>query len=245
MAGKTRTAGVGLMLANFAAVIEKYGMLYLQGLGMTVQLTVLSLVLGFVLSWPLALGLLSPQKLARWPCRCFVYYITGTPLLTQLFLVYFGLGQFEAIRESIWWPILREPYWCALLAFSLNTAAYSAEIFRGAMANTAIGEVEAGYACGLSRWQILRRVITPSSFRRALPAYGNEMIFLMHGTSLASVITLLDLTGAARVAARGTFAFSESYFVAIFLYMALTGGLVLMVRYTERRLLAHLRPQAV
>jgi ABC-type arginine/histidine transport system permease subunit len=161
-------------------------------------------------------------------------------MLTQLFLVYFGLGQFEMVRESVLWPVLREPYWCALIAFSLNTAAYSAEIFRGAMANTATGEIDAARAFGMDGLRLWWRILAPSAFRRALPAYGNELIFLMHSTSLASIITLLDLTGAARESARGTFAFSESYFIAIALYMMLTGSIVLAVRFAEQRLLAHL-----
>lgn len=230
------------MIDNFATILEKYGALYLEGLAMTVHLTVLVLAIGFVMAWPLALALLSPSRLMRWPARAFVYYKTGTPLLVQLFLVYFGLGQFEAVRESPLWVVLREPYWCALIAFSLNTAAYSAEIFAGAIRNTSVGEVEAARAMGISRARVMWRLAMPSAFRRALPTYGNEIIFLMHATSLASVITLLDLTGAARVAARGTFAFTESYLVAIVLYMALTALLTGMVKAAERRLLAHLRP---
>lgn len=204
------------MLDSFTLILQKYGTLYLTGLSMTVQLTVLSLLIGFFIAWPLALMLMARQRPhIYWPARSFVYYMTGTPMLTQLFLVYFGLGQFEMVRESVLWPVLREPYWCALIAFSLNTAAYSAEIFRGAMANTATGEIDAARAFGMDGLRLWWRILAPSAFRRALPAYGNELIFLMHSTSLASIITLLDLTGAARESARGTFAFSESYFIAI------------------------------
>ena len=131
-----------------------------------------------------------------------------------------------------------------MLAFSFNTAGYTAQIFGGAIRNTNRGEIEAARACGMSEWQLFSRIVAPSAFRRAIPAYGNEIIFLMHGSSLASVVTLLDLTGAARVAARGTFAFSESYLVAIILYMSLTGILVMAFRFTERRLLVHLQPAA-
>lgn len=231
------------MIENFSVIIEKYGMLYVQGLGMTLQLTLFSLVIGFVFAWPLAVALLAKRRW-RLPARALVYYATGTPLLVQLFLVYFGLGQFEAVRESFLWPVLREAYWCALIAFAINTAAYSAEIFNGALRNTPKGEVEAAVAAGMSDVQIFARIAAPSAFRRALPAYGNEVIFLMHGSSLASVVTLLDLTGAARVAARGTFAFSESYLIAIVMYMALTGLLVAAFKFAEKRLLVHLRPAA-
>ena len=233
------------MIENFANVLQKYGALYLQGLALTAELTALSLAAGFLLAWPLAVALNARRRATRLPARGFVYVITGTPLLVQLFLVYFGLGQFEAVRESALWTLLGEPYWCALLAFSLNTAAYSAEIFGGAIRNAPVGEAEAAKSFGMSDMQIFARIAAPSAFRRALPAYGNEMIFLMHGTSLASVVTILDLTGAARVAARGTFAFSESYLVAIILYMALTALLAGAVKFGERRMLAHLRPAAV
>lgn len=230
------------MMENFGRILGEYGELYLQGLVLTLELSALSLAIGFVLSWPLAVALHSGIRTMRVPARGFVYVMTGTPLLVQLFLVYFGLGQFEAVRESFLWPMLREPYWCALIAFSLNTAAYSAEIFGGALRNNPKGEIEAARSFGMSGGQIFARIAAPSAFRRALPAYGNEMIFLMHGTSLASVVTILDLTGAARVAARGTFAFSESYLIAIVLYMSLTALLVAAVKFAEKVMLAHLRP---
>lgn len=229
------------MTENFARIFEKYAELYWEGLLLTIELTALSLAAGFLLSWPLALALLSRRRAARWPARALVYYATGTPLLVQLFLVYFGFGQFEAVRESPLWVVLREPYWCALLAFSLNTAAYSAVIFSGAIKNAPPGEEEAARSCGLGKIHTLALVVCPLAFRRALPAYGNEIIFLLHGSSLASIVTLLDLTGAARVAARGTFAFSESYLIAIVLYMALTGVLVAAAKFAEAKLTASLR----
>ena len=232
-------------MESYQLILTKYGELYLQGLGMTLQLTALSLAVGFVFAWPMAVALNSKSRTWRWPVRIFVYYATGTPLLVQLFMVYFGLGQFEAVRESVLWTLLREPYWCALLAFSLNTAAYSAEIFSGALRNTAAGEIEAAHAYGLGEWQVFFRIAAPSAMRRALPAYGNEIIFLMHGSSLASIITLLDLTGAARVAARGTFAFSESYLIAIAMYMGITAVLVGSFKLAENHFLAHLRPMSL
>ena len=229
------------MIENFSQVLQKYGGLYWEGFLLTVELTGLSLAAGFILSWPLALALLSRRRAARLPARALVYYATGTPLLVQLFLVYFGFGQFEAVRESPLWVVLREPYWCALIAFSLNTAAYSAVIFSGAIKNAPPGEEEAARSCGLGRLHALALVVCPLAFRRALPAYGNEVIFLLHGSSLASIVTLLDLTGAARVAARGTFAFTESYIIAIVLYMALTGVLVSAVKICENKITSHLR----
>ncbi len=229
----------------FAHILQKYGALYWQGLLMTVELTALSLAAGFVLAWPLAVALHSRRRLARIPARGFVYIMTGTPLLVQLFLVYYGTGQFEAVRESALWHYLREPYWCALAAFSLNTAAYSAEIFGGAIRNTAPGEIEAAKGMGMGGMQIFTRIVAPSAFRRALPAYGNEMIFLMHGTSLASVVTILDLTAAARETAYRTLANSEALLVAAVLYMGLTALLACGVKFGEKRMLAHLRPATI
>ena len=231
------------MLDGFAAVLSQYGGDYLAGLRVTVELTALSLAVGFVLSWPIAMARAARRpRAAALLARGFTYFMTGTPMLVQLFLVYYGLAQFAAVRESAAWAVLREPYWCALIVFSLNTAAYSAEIFRGALEGENRGEVEAAMAFGIRPWRIMLFLRIPSAFRRALPAYGNEMIFLLHGSAIASVVTILDLTGAARVAARGTFAFTESYLVALVLYMAVAGTIVLFVRLLERKLMRHTAP---
>ena len=231
------------MLEGFAAALSQHGGDYLAGMLTTIELSALSLAVGFVLAWPIAVA-----RAARRPAalavlaRAFTYFMTGTPMLVQLFLVYYGLAQFAAVRESAAWAVLREPYWCALIVFSLNTAAYSAEIFRGALEGENRGETEAARAFGIPEWRVLLFLRIPSAFRRALPAYGNEMIFLLHGSAIASVVTILDLTGAARVAARGTFAFTESYLIALVLYMAIAGTIVLFVRILENRLMRHLRP---
>ena len=229
------------MTENFAAIIGKFGDLYWQGLLLTLQLSALSLLGGFFLAWFLALVLWGGGRMLKLPVRVFIYFMTGTPLLVQLFLVYYGLAQFEAVRESIFWKLLREPYWCALLVFSLNTAAYSARIFYGAMCETDRGEWEAALAFGLPPHKRLMRIVIPDAWRRALPAFGNEMIFLMHGSSVASIITLLDLTGAARTAARGTFHFSESYLLAIVLYMMLSAVIILATRQMEKYSRRHLQ----
>ena len=231
------------MIDNFQNIIAKFGELYVQGMLLTLQLSAMSLFAGFFLAWLLALALLDDKRAwLQLPSRAFVYFMTGTPLLVQLFLVYYGLAQFEAVRESFLWLMLREPYWCAFLVFALNTAAYSARIFHGAMSETERGELEAAIAYGLPPFKRLTHIIIPAAWRRALPAYGNEMIFLLHGSSLASVVTLLDLTGAARVAARGTFNFTESYLLAIVLYMSLTGIIVITTRIAEKHATRHLRP---
>ena len=115
----------------------------------------------------------------------------------QIFLIYYGLGQFPEIRQSFLWPFLREPYWCALLALTLNTAAYSSEIIRGGILSVPFGQIEAARACGMSRWLIFRRITVPQGLRVALPAYGNEIILMTRSTALASVITLMEVTGIA------------------------------------------------
>ncbi len=215
---------------------------YIEGVKNTVILTVVSLLLGLALAVPLAVLRSSSMVLAQLPVRAFVYFFRGTPLLVQMYLLYYGLGQFTVMRESFLWPLFREAYFCALLAFTLNTCAYTIEIIRGAIVATPEGEVEAAKACGMSRLLMLRRVILPSAFRRALPAYSNEMIFMLHGTALASVITLVDITGAARIVNSRNYSPYEAFLTAAALYMVLTFTIVFLVKKLEKRWHAHLLP---
>jgi arginine/ornithine transport system permease protein len=215
--------------------------LYLQGLWTTVWLVSLSLAIGLVMALPLAVARASSNLLVSGPVAAYTYVFRGTPLLVQLFLIYYGLGQFEAVRESVVWPWLREAWFCALLAFTLNTAAYTTEIIAGSMRTTPRGEVEAAIACGMSRALRLRRIVLPSAFRRALPAYGNEIIFMLHGSAVASVVTIVDLTGAARVVNARFYTPYEAFLTAAGFYLMLTFAIVFLMRLAERRLLAHLR----
>ncbi|MEO1092112.1 MAG: ABC transporter permease [Pseudomonadota bacterium] len=215
--------------------------LYLQGLWTTVWLVALSLLIGLALALPLAVARASKNLLWSAPVNVYTYVFRGTPLLVQLFLIYYGLGQFEAIRESSLWPLLREAWFCALLAFALNTAAYTTEIIAGAIKATPRGEVEAAIASGMPPWQRLQRIILPSAFRRALPAYGNEIIFMLHGSAVASVITIVDLTGAARIVNSRFYTPYEAFLTAAAFYLVLTFTIVAGIRLAERRLLAHLR----
>ncbi len=214
--------------------------LYVQGLWTTVWLVGLSLLIGLVLALPLAVLRASGNWLLAGPVWAYTYVFRGTPLLVQLFLVYYGLGQFEAVRESVLWPWLREAWFCALLAFTLNTAAYTTEIVAGAIRTTHRGEIEAAIACGMSRGLRMRRIVLPSAFRRALPAYGNEIIFMLHGSAVASVVTIIDLTGAARVVNARFYTPYEAFLTAAAFYLVLTFAIVFLVRVAERRLLAHL-----
>jgi len=169
--------------------------------------------------------------------------IRGTPLLVQLFLIYYGLAQFAVVRESVFWPWLSSPWFCACLAFAINTCAYTTEIIAGAIRNTPHGEVEAARALGFSAAQVMRRIVLPSAARRAIPSYGNEVILMLHGTSLASVVTLLDLTGVARDVNSRFYIPFEAFITAGALYLAITLVLVGLFHAAERRWLAHLAPR--
>ncbi len=217
--------------------------LYLSGLATTVELVVLALIFGLVLAIPIALLASRNTALVTFAPKAFIYFFRGTPLIVQMFMIYYGAGQFEALRESIFWPIFKEAYTCALIAFSLNTAAYTAEILRGAILTTPYGEIEAGRASGMSGWLILRRIILPSAFRRALPAYGNEVIFMLHGSALAGVITIIDLFGAARIVNSRHFVPFESFITAGVFYLIMTFAIIWLFKRIEFRWHAHLRPR--
>ena len=174
---------------DFRVIIDNLP-LYYQGLWTTVQLVFISLMVGLCLAIPIALLAASKNRWVSIVPKAYIYFFRGTPLLVQMFLIYHGMGQFETVRESFLWVIFKEAYACALVAFALNTAGYTAEILRGTIMQTAFGEIEAAKACGMSNATIYRRIILPSTFRRALPAYGNEVIFMLHGSALAGVITL-------------------------------------------------------
>ena len=227
---------------NFGIILDNLN-LYWQGLLLTVQLTVLSLGLGLGLAIPLSIVANSGNGLAQGLVFCYSYFFRGTPLLVQIYLIYFGSGQFEAIRDSVLWPVLSQAYWCALIAFALNTGAYTTEMLRGAIKTTPRGEIEAARSVGMSTAMMYRRIILPSAFRRALPAYGNEMIFMLQGTSLASVITLVDLTGAARIVNSRYYSPYEAFITAGLLYMALTFTIVMLVKWLEWYWFAYLRPR--
>jgi arginine/ornithine transport system permease protein len=215
--------------------------LYLQGLVTTLWLVAVSLVLGLLLSIPLGLARTSANPLINGPVWAYTYFFRGTPLLVQMFLIYYGSGQFAVIRESFAWPLLSQAWFCAILAFTLNTAAYTAEILRGAIEAIPHGEIEAARACGMRPSQVTRRVVLPNAFRRALPAYGNEAIFMLHGSSVASIITLIDLTGAARVVNSRYYAPFEAFLTAGLFYLTLTFLMIGGFKLLERRWHAHLR----
>ena len=184
-----------------------------------------------------------PSPWLNKPVWLFTYVIRGTPMLVQLFLLYYGLAQFAVVRDSALWPWLSSAWFCAVAAFAINTCAYTTEILHGAMKAVPAGEIEAAQALGMSRAVMLRRVVLPSAFRRALPAYGNEVVLMLHGTALASVVTLADLTGAAREVNATYYLPFEAYLTAAAFYIAITAVLVTLFRAAERRWLQPLLPR--
>ncbi len=219
--------------------------LYFRGLWTTIILVISSLAVGLCLAIPIALLASSKNRWISVLPKAYIYFFRGTPLLVQMYMIYHGMGQFGAVRDSFLWVIFKEAYACALISFALNTAGYTAEILRGAIAQTAFGEIEAAKACGMSSAKIYRRIILPSAFRRALPAYGNEVIFMLHGSALAGVITIIDLFGAAKVVNARNFVPFESFITAGLFYLALTLLIVAGFKKAEKYWHAYLRPRAI
>lgn len=217
---------------------------YAAGAWLTLQLLVAALLLGGLAAVPLAVARGARSRWVRGPVWGFTYAVRGTPLLVQLFLLYYGLAQFEAVRESIFWPWLRSASFCAVLAFAINTCAYTTEIFHGALRAVPAGEIEAGRALGMSRWVLLRRIVLPSALRRALPAYGNEVVLMLHGTALASVVTLAELTGAAREFNNVHYLPFEAFLTAAVFYLLITGVLVALFHAAEKRWLQPMQRNA-
>ena len=194
----------------------------LGGIGVTFSLLVISAAIGLLLGICLLLMRISGKWYLSWPTQAYVYVFRGTPILVQIFIIYYGLPQFGFIRESIFWPILRDPFGCAILALSLNSGAYVSEILRGAVLGVDLGLKEAGAALGLSARQRFIYITTPIATRLALPAYGNELISMLKATALASTITILDMTGIARTVMAETFAPYEVFISLAIIYMVLT-----------------------
>lgn len=227
---------------DLAIILENID-IYFEGLKTTLVLVSFSLLLGLIIAIPCAILRTVKNYVIQAPIRAYVYFFRGTPLLVQMFIIYYGFGQFEAIKTSFIWPFFKEAWFCALFAFTLNTGAYTTEILRGAIEATPHGEVEAAKAAGMSRLLMLRRIVLPSAFRRALPQYSNEIIFMLHGSSLASVITIVDITGAARIINSRFYSPYEAFLTAAVFYMSLTFITVFLLKKLEFRWFAHLRPQ--
>lgn len=221
---------------GFLELIQNWGPRLLEGAWVTLQLVTVSAAAGLALSVPIALALVAANPALRWPAYGYSLFFRGTPLLVQIFLLYFGFGQFAGLRDSFLWPILREPYACALIAFSLNTAAYTGELLRGGIRAVPRGEVEAARACGMSKWLTYRLIVLPRAFRIILPAYSNELILLLKASSLASTITLVDLMGATRLAVAKTYAPIQLFLIAGAIYYVMTLVITFAFRRVEGRI---------
>ena len=218
----------------------------LQGLALTVELTAFALIIGLLLSMPLAVLRVHKNPLIWAPVYGYIFFFRVPPLLVQIFLIYYGSGQFRPFLQDIGlWYLFREPYFCALLTLTLNTTAYTAEILRGAIQAVPHGEVEAARACGMSNSLLYRRIILPKAFRLALPAYSNEVVFLFQSTSLVSIITLMDLTGIARKIVARSFDVFEIYITAGVLYLIVTYLILWVFKKVEFNISGHLRDRAL
>ncbi|KDN30427.1 amino acid ABC transporter permease [Vibrio fortis] len=222
---------------DFSLIVESFP-IYLSGLWTTAWMVTVALVIGLFVAIPLAIARNSHNMLINGPAWSFIYFFRGTPLLVQLYLIYYGMDQFFPVKDTLW----ENAWFCALVAFILNTSAYTAEIIRGAINGLPKGEVEAAKAYGMSTPKTYRRIILPSALRRALPAYSNEVIFMLHGSAVAGIVTIMDLTGAARLVNSRYYAPFESFLTAGLFYMALTFIIIAIFKYAEKRFLAYLRP---
>lgn len=200
----------------------------------------LSLVIGLLCAIPLAIARNSKQKWFSLPAWGYIYFLRGTPLLVQLYLIYYGMDQWFPVKDTLW----EHAWFCALVAFILNTSAYTAEIIRGAINGLPKGEVDAAKAYGMSRFQTYQRIILPSALRRSLPAYSNEVIFMLHGSAVAGIVTIMDLTGAARLVNSRYYAPFEAFLSAGLFYMALTFIILWCFKQAEQRFLAYLKPRS-
>ncbi|EKF9660016.1 ABC transporter permease [Vibrio cholerae] len=224
---------------DFSLIIDSLP-IYLSGLWTTVWLVSLSLVIGLLCAIPLAIARNSKQKWLSLPAWAYIYFLRGTPLLVQLYLIYYGMDQWFPVKDTLW----EHAWFCALVAFILNTSAYTAEIIRGAINGLPKGEVEAAKAYGMNRFQTYQRIILPSALRRSLPAYSNEVIFMLHGSAVAGIVTIMDLTGAARLVNSRYYAPFEAFLTAGLFYMALTFIILWCFKQAEQRFLAHLKPRS-
>ena len=225
---------------NFELMIETFPKL-LSGLNLTIQLVTISLFSGFCLAIGLALLRLSNNTFLSFFAKAYVFYFRGTPLLVQIFLIYYGIAQFEIIRETFVWSFFKEAYWCGILALTLNTCAYSSEIIRGGIQSVAFGQIESAKSVGMSRFLLYRRIILPIAFRQALPAYGYEIILMVKATSLVSTITLMEVTGTARLIIAKTFSPVEIFIVAGLIYLTINFIVTRLVNFCEIKLTPYLR----
>ena len=228
------------MFEDLIYVLDKYHGWLIQGLGLTLQLLVISVIFGSLLAIPLAIARTSKKVWVQALPFSFIYVFRGTPLLAQLFMMYYGVGQLianiDGIQDSWTWTYLRDPYWYCLLTFVLNTAAYVAEIMRGGINNVPSGEIEAARACGMTPFTTYRRIIFPRMWQIIWPAYTNDVIFTLKATSLASTVTMMELTGAARKIVARTALPYEAFISAGVIYLVIVYVLTFGFKGVEKYL---------
>ena len=201
----------------------------------TLKLLSVSLIIGLFIGLFFAILRLNKNIFIKRFAYGYSYVFRGTPLLVQIFIIYFGLGQIEYLRSTILWSILKEPYWCAIIAFALNTGAYTSEILRSAFQTIKPGIIEAGKSLGISNKVIFYKIQIPIAIRQSLPAYGNEIILMMKGTSLASTVTIMDLTGVAKYIISTTFKPIEVFIVAGGIYLFMTFIIHNVIKFLEKK----------
>tara|TARA_B100000989_G_scaffold109606_1_gene80430 strand:- start:27 stop:698 length:672 start_codon:yes stop_codon:yes gene_type:complete len=219
---------------DFELMINSFPKL-LNAAVVTLKLLSVSLIVGLFIGLLFAILRLNKNIFINKFAYGYSYVFRGTPLLVQIFIIYFGLGQIESLRSSFLWVILKEPYWCAIIAFALNTGAYTSEILRSAFQTIKPGIIEAGKSLGISNYIIFYKVQIPIAIRQSLPAYGNEIILMLKGTSLASTVTLMDLTGVAKYIISTTFKPIEVFIVAGGIYLFMTFIVHNVIKFFEKK----------
>lgn len=209
--------------------------LVLSGLWLTIEITAFSFVVGQIVGLPLALATTARSPLLKFPAYTYIFLVRGSPLLVQLFIIYYGLGQIAFVRDSFLWAILRDPVNCIVVSIGLNSAAYVGELLRGAIGQVARGQREAASTLGLSRWQTLAFVVLPQAYRAVIPPLGNELVLVMKASSLGSAVTIMEMTGAARALVARTYAPFEVFAVAGILYLAIGMAVAHLFGHIERR----------
>ena len=207
----------------------------LSAAAITLKLLSVSLIIGLFIGLLFSVLRLNKNIFINRFAYGYSYLFRGTPLLVQIFIIYFGLGQIEYLRTTFLWTILKEPYWCAIIAFALNTGAYTSEILRSAFQTIKPGIIEAGKSLGISSKIIFYKIQIPIAIRQSLPAYGNEIILMMKGTSLASTVTLMDLTGVAKYIISTTFRPVEVFIVAGGIYLFMTFIIHNLIKFLEKK----------
>ena len=225
---------------NFELIYNNF-FIILSGLDETLKLVIISLSLGFVIAIPFALARASSNRILSQSIYYYVFVIRGTPLLVQIYLIYYGLGTIQFVRESILWIVLKEPFFCGVLALVINTVAYTTEIFRGGIQSITKGQIESCQSLGMNKFIMYIKIILPCAFRQALPGYGNEMILMVKSTSLISLITIMEMTGLARNIMYKNYAPVEAFLAAGVIYLFLNYLIVQFIKFLEWKYNPHLR----